>query len=211
MKTQRRRNGGKPGASGYAVKLTIVALTCAPATVLFASFYHGGELFGHHPHNLPAGGTVDTPVSDRALEADLPQPNAAAGAAAAAALPGVTDPLLGKDSGSSSSWSLFSNNAQKAAASNNKPKKKNKKSSKEDDDELVPLERNDTNAWEAKRAIIGSEPMSGDWLLNCPAVPPPGYPQAYPIMDLIENWNPDKPTPVPQKHFHALCRFDYRK
>ncbi len=29
-------------------------------------------------------------------------------------------------------------------------------------------------------------------------------------MDLVANWGPDQPLPVPAKHYHALCRFDYR-
>jgi hypothetical protein len=64
--------------------------------------------------------------------------------------------------------------------------------------------------WEAKRRFIGSEPVSGSWMRDCPAVPPPGYPQAYPIMDIVNNWSPDRPTPVPPTHYHALCRFDYK-
>ena len=65
--------------------------------------------------------------------------------------------------------------------------------------------------WQAKRKFIGSEPVDGDWLLNCPIVPPAGYPRAYPIMDIVTNWSPDRSTPLPQKHYHALCRFDYRR
>jgi hypothetical protein len=46
--------------------------------------------------------------------------------------------------------------------------------------------------WEKKRQFIGSEPTTGDWRLDCPPMPPPGYPQAWPIMDLINNWSPDQ-------------------
>lgn len=67
---------------------------------------------------------------------------------------------------------------------------------------------NGTEAWDRKKKLIGSEPMSGRWLNNCPAVPPPNYPEQFPIMDLIDNWNPDQ-AEAPAKHYHALCRFDY--
>jgi len=143
--------------------------------VLFASLYHGGKLFGEHPHNLPVSGEVSD-VATRVLEAD--------------SAPTTIEAL--------------------AEATTEDKKNPKKKKEKEDDDALV-HELNATEVWEKKRAIIGSEPMSGDWLLNCPAVPPPGYPTAYPIMDLIHNWGPDKPIPVPPKHYNGLCRFDYRK
>ena len=65
--------------------------------------------------------------------------------------------------------------------------------------------------WEAKRTFINSEPMSGDWMMNCPDKPPKDYPIEYPIMDIIENWSPDKPLPTPARHYHSLCRFDYEK
>jgi hypothetical protein len=64
--------------------------------------------------------------------------------------------------------------------------------------------------WEKKHQFIGSEPTTGDWLLDCPPIPPPGYPRAWPIMDLINNWSPDNPS-IPATHHHGLCRLDYRK
>jgi hypothetical protein len=64
--------------------------------------------------------------------------------------------------------------------------------------------------WEKKRKFIGSEPINGNWLLDCPPTPPSGYPQAWPIMDIVNNWSPDNPA-IPPKHYHGLCRFDYRR
>jgi hypothetical protein len=61
------------------------------------------------------------------------------------------------------------------------------------------------------RQVTGSEPMDGSWMLDCPEVPPPGYPKAYPIMDIIHNWGPDRPKPIPPKHYASFCRFDYQK
>lgn len=58
---------------------------------------------------------------------------------------------------------------------------------------------------------IGSSPVDGTWRLDCPAVPPHGYPAAYPVMDLINNWSPDLPTPIPEQHYTSYCRFDYKK
>jgi len=56
--------------------------------------------------------------------------------------------------------------------------------------------------WEKKRKFIASEPTTGNWLLDCPDEPPPGYPQAWPIMDIIHNWSPDETEVRGADHFH---------
>ncbi len=34
--------------------------------------------------------------------------------------------------------------------------------------------------------------------------------KTYPIMDIVSNWPPDQ-TALPPRHFHSLCRFDFKK
>lgn len=44
---------------------------------------------------------------------------------------------------------------------------------------------------------------------NCPDHPPEGYPMQWPILEVLDNWNPDNATP----HFEiyqGFCIFDYR-
>jgi len=65
--------------------------------------------------------------------------------------------------------------------------------------------------FEQMRKAVGSEPMDGSWMIDCPEVPPPGYPKAYPIMDIVHNWGPDRPKPIPPKHYTSFCRFDYKR
>ncbi|CAN0158461.1 unnamed protein product, partial [Discosporangium mesarthrocarpum] len=43
----------------------------------------------------------------------------------------------------------------------------------------------------------------------CPDTPPPGYPKEFPLVDLLENWPPDKPGKIPRFHYLGVCRFDY--
>mmetsp|Transcript_20564 Transcript_20564/g.20683 ORF Transcript_20564/g.20683 Transcript_20564/m.20683 type:complete len:836 (+) Transcript_20564:269-2776(+) len=45
--------------------------------------------------------------------------------------------------------------------------------------------------------------------VECPAVPPKDYPKAYPVMDLLNNWNADN-TDIPAFHYDSLCHFDYK-
>jgi len=47
-------------------------------------------------------------------------------------------------------------------------------------------------------------------ILNCPEQPPPGYPQAWNILDVLQNWNPDN-TDIPQRIYQGLCVFDFEK
>ena len=45
--------------------------------------------------------------------------------------------------------------------------------------------------------------------MNCPLFPEAGYPSAYPIMDLLNNWGTDD-TDIPPMHYNSLCYFDYQ-
>ena len=46
---------------------------------------------------------------------------------------------------------------------------------------------------------------------NLPACPDaPAYPQTVPMVELLNNWNPDD-TAVPPRHYNTLCRFDYQR
>lgn len=45
-------------------------------------------------------------------------------------------------------------------------------------------------------------------IYNCPETPPPGYPFAWPIMTVLENWNPNDII-VPEMIHQGLCVFQY--
>lgn len=45
--------------------------------------------------------------------------------------------------------------------------------------------------------------------VSCPDFPEKDYPKEYPIMDLLNNWNPDK-TDIPPMHYDSICHFDYQ-
>ena len=45
--------------------------------------------------------------------------------------------------------------------------------------------------------------------VNCPDIPVPGYPEAFPIMDVIKNWPTDN-TEIPAKHYDSLCHFNFQ-
>ena len=47
-------------------------------------------------------------------------------------------------------------------------------------------------------------------IYNCPDQPPPGYPYAWNLMEILKAWPPDDPTPRPQV-YQGLCVFDYQK
>ena len=47
-------------------------------------------------------------------------------------------------------------------------------------------------------------------VFNCPDYPPPDYPYHYPIMDVLNHWNPDDPKPRQQIH-QGICVFQYSK
>ena len=44
---------------------------------------------------------------------------------------------------------------------------------------------------------------------SCPQSPEAGYPKHYPVLDVLENWQPDEPDKRPDKIFNSLCYFDY--
>jgi hypothetical protein len=50
-------------------------------------------------------------------------------------------------------------------------------------------------------------------IYNCPPTPPDGYPRAWPITDIISNWNPNDVTTISPSYrevHHSLCIFDYQ-
>lgn len=47
-------------------------------------------------------------------------------------------------------------------------------------------------------------------IYNCPDEPIPGYPYAWPIMTVLDNWSPDETT-IPDVIYQGLCVFDFRK
>jgi len=47
-------------------------------------------------------------------------------------------------------------------------------------------------------------------IYNCPLDPPQGYPFAWNVVDVLNNWNPINET-VPDKIYQGLCVFDYEK
>lgn len=44
---------------------------------------------------------------------------------------------------------------------------------------------------------------------DCPPIPPSSYPETYPMVDILGNWNSDV-TEIPPVHFDSLCHFDYQ-
>ncbi|CAB9510474.1 Hypoxia-inducible factor 1-alpha inhibitor [Seminavis robusta] len=47
-------------------------------------------------------------------------------------------------------------------------------------------------------------------IYNCPDDPVPGYPYAWPIMTVLDNWSPDN-VEIPDVIYQGLCVFDYAK
>ena len=48
-------------------------------------------------------------------------------------------------------------------------------------------------------------------VFNCPEFPPENYPQAWSILDIVDNWNPDDPTPaLKPKIYQGICIFNYK-
>lgn len=45
---------------------------------------------------------------------------------------------------------------------------------------------------------------------HCPEEPPPNYPFAWNMLELLQHWPPDDPTPRPHV-YQSLCVFDYTK
>ena len=46
---------------------------------------------------------------------------------------------------------------------------------------------------------------------NCPDTPPLGYPYAWPIMTLLDNWSPDETKIIPERIYQGICVFDYEE
>lgn len=44
--------------------------------------------------------------------------------------------------------------------------------------------------------------------VHCPMKPTPAYPNAYSMIDILNNWNTDN-TEIPPQHYDSLCHFDY--
>lgn len=44
---------------------------------------------------------------------------------------------------------------------------------------------------------------------NCPEYPPEGYPMQWPVLEVLDNWSPDDPTPH-HEIYQGWCIFDYR-
>ena len=47
-------------------------------------------------------------------------------------------------------------------------------------------------------------------IMDCPDTPPAGYPFAWNIMNILQSWPPDDPTPRPNI-YQGLCVFDFQK
>jgi hypothetical protein len=53
--------------------------------------------------------------------------------------------------------------------------------------------------------------MTGSRFFSQPQCPDePTFPEEFPLMDLIDNWNPDS-TEIPERHYNSICRLDYQK
>ncbi len=52
-------------------------------------------------------------------------------------------------------------------------------------------------------------------IYNCPDIPPPNYPYEYPLLDILNNWNPNDTTFESLEKrpaiYAAICRFNYSK
>lgn len=61
-----------------------------------------------------------------------------------------------------------------------------------------------------KRSYKPIQPVEtiGYDVFNCPDDPPENYPFEYPILDVLNNWNPDNPTPVTEI-YQGICVFQY--
>jgi hypothetical protein len=218
------QGGKKRGSSCGIVRITICALTLAPVAVIVTTMYHApGTLSSSSTTTSSSGssgpGLKPPPPPAGAAERLLRAPVAAIPGTAAAggqsppnvAAPQAADPAAAAaaDTHEVKTWNPLGSLG--GAVSAKDPPKHPGDAFGRAAGAFYDASLNASARWEAKREFIASEPVSGDWLQDCPATPPAGYPQEYPIMDIIQNWSPDKPLPVPPRHYHALCRFDYEK
>ena len=80
-------------------------------------------------------------------------------------------------------------------------------------DETLPLDMERTKRRVHEELRVNTyEPIKPDELpytvSNCPLYPPEGYPYAWPVIDIVQNWPPDDATPRP-KIYQGICVFDY--
>ena len=80
-------------------------------------------------------------------------------------------------------------------------------------DELLPLDSQRTKQRvQGELRVNQYEPIKPDELpytvTNCPLYPPDGYPYAWPVTDIVQNWPPDDTAPRPKIH-QGICVFDY--
>eukprot|EP00559_Dactyliosolen_fragilissimus_P006737 CAMPEP_0184870590 /NCGR_PEP_ID=MMETSP0580-20130426/38036_1 /TAXON_ID=1118495 /ORGANISM="Dactyliosolen fragilissimus" /LENGTH=463 /DNA_ID=CAMNT_0027372745 /DNA_START=350 /DNA_END=1741 /DNA_ORIENTATION=+ len=60
-----------------------------------------------------------------------------------------------------------------------------------------------------QRDYISKAPEEVSYDINdCPEIPPDGYPYAWNVLRVLDNWPPDDPAPRPSV-FQGICRFDY--
>jgi hypothetical protein len=79
------------------------------------------------------------------------------------------------------------------------------------DDVLPPNAQRSLTAVSAlhKRTYKAFENDGGYDVYHCPEEPPDGYPFAWPILDVLDHWPPDDPTPHLDVH-QGLCVFDFQ-
>lgn len=74
------------------------------------------------------------------------------------------------------------------------------------------LQDDDENTGELYRYKFSASELGYD-IHNCPSTPPDDYPRAWPVTDIISNWNPNEVTTILPKYrevYHSLCIFDYQ-
>ena len=71
----------------------------------------------------------------------------------------------------------------------------------------VMLKTNQLSIYDPFSTKVESAPFER---IECPDIPPPGYPKHYPIKDVLDNWNADD-TIIPPMHYDSLCHIDYQK
>lgn len=70
----------------------------------------------------------------------------------------------------------------------------------------------DENTGELYRYKFSASELGYD-IFNCPRTPPDDYPRAWPVTDIISNWNPNEVTTISPNYrevYHSLCIFDYQ-
>lgn len=114
-------------------------------------------------------------------------------------------PSNGSNSNPSANWkprlkkslavSLMNNNDEKASASRRAHINK------------LQIDQDDLYRYKFSTEALGYD------IYNCPEMPPEDYPRAWPVTDIISNWNPNEVTTIAPKYrevYHSLCIFDYQ-